>query len=599
MPRSALLALLLLAACPAASDPDPEPVDAPTPGDDDDATEPPPINPWNDEPGDHVPNHVARNFIFEGHNGTFALYDDWTGEDSYVFIQHRNNGTQVFWESDLVELLNWSPPNVHYFFVSATANWEADHAYMVQAINDALAQMDAAGAEYGTKHWYDRLHVATTHRSGLSGQPRTVLENWPLSTGPSGGWSPNGFGIDRFQRLREVGLTRFVSQDGSAPNELWWYAHMARYYNYEYERELFLRDHPADHVTTLWEERQIAQDGRFVDVELPDAEAMAGFDTLEVDLTMGCEGGLDQNCWEWDYKAHMTVCEAEQPSDVPPDDCQPRVTDPVTGEVVTEADTFPCNCTSPYGGDTERDRVCNAVTDEDGEIVGSEWSACRCTCGPEIARWITSYHRDGRWLTDITPSLSMLQGGGPARFRFNTSYNYFVSSELRFSNRADEPTAFEYKQLWGGGNFNSGYNAAHQPKKFVVPPGTVKAEVVAFITGHGFNGDEENCAEFCAHAHHFRLNGGAEHVREHPEADDYLGCIPQIDDGAVPNQYGTWYLGRGGWCPGLDVPPTRFDVTDDLDFDGFNELEYWGSLAGQEPDNHGSIWMSSYLVFYR
>ncbi len=599
MTRLALLALLLLVGCPAESDPDPEPTDDPTPADDDDVTEAEPINPWNDETGDHVPWHVARNFIFEGHNGSFALFDDWTGEDSYIFIQHFNANTQVFWQSDLVQLLSWSPPNVHYFFVSAADTWEADYAYMVSAIDAALAQLDAAGAEHGTKHWYERLHVATTHRSGLSGQPRSILESWPYEGSPSDGWSPFGFGIDRFQRLREVGLTKYVSSDGSAPNELWWFAHMGRYFNYEYERELFLRDNPADHTVELWDERQIAQDGRWVDVELPDAETMATFDTLEIDLTMGCEGGLDKNCWEWDYKAHMSICEAEQPSDTPPADCQPRVTDPDTGAVLTEADTVPCNCTSPYGGDAERDRVCNAVTDEEGTVVGAEWSACRCACGPEIARWITSYHRHGRWLTDITPSLAMLKGGGPARFRFNTSYNYFVSSELRFSNRKDDPTPFHYMPLWGGGNFNAGYNDNHQPKKFVVPEGTVKVEVVAFITGHGFSGDDANCAEFCPHAHHFQLNGGTEHVREHPEADNYHGCIEQIDDGAVPNQYGTWYLGRGGWCPGLDVPPTRFDVTADLDFEGSNELAYWASLNGWEPDNHGNIWLSSYLVFYR
>ena len=64
-------------------------------------------------------------------------------------------------------------------------------------------------------------------------------------------------------------------------------------------------------------------------------------------------------------------------------------------------------------------------------------------------------------------------------------------------------------------------------------------------------------------------------------------------------QYGTWYLGRGGWCPGLDVPPFRGDVSADLDFDGPNTISYRASLYGQEPANAGNIWMSSYLVFYR
>jgi hypothetical protein len=215
-----------------------------------------------------------------------------------------------------------------------------------------------------------------------------------------------------------------------------------------------------------------------------------------------------------------------------------------------------------------------------------------------MARWITSYHRHGRWVTDITPSLSQLIGGGLQRLRFQTSYNYEMSGELRLSRRGTGARPFAHVRLWGGGGFGGGYNDAHAPVEFEVPAGTVRAEVVAWITGHGFAGDAANCAEFCPHHHHFTVNGGTTQTQAFDEADDWLGCIEQIDDGVVPNQYGTWYLGRGGWCPGLDVRPFRADVTADLTA-GTNVIEYEASLFGSPPSNHGSIWMTSYLVFYR
>ncbi len=588
-----LLALCALIGCPTAA-----------PSDDDDSSEDPtpaptpqPINPWNEGPYDAVPWGVVRPFLFPGHDGDYNFEQEWTGEDSHVFVQDPSGGATAFWSSDLVEMLSWSPPNVQWFFVSGSANWEAQTQDMIERIDAALAELDAMGAEHGSMHWMPRMHVATVARNDIGGVVEEVLRDVSSQFGTGGGMSWQGFGIDRFQRVREIGLTRFVTQDGSAPDELWFVAHEPRYYNYEYERELHKAQHPADLTMPLWTGEQYGGGGRFVEIEVP--EDIAGFDTLEIELTMGCVDGLDRNCFEWDYKADLKLCEVETKSSPPPPSCQPAVTDPDTGDVLTPADTYPCQCTSPYDGDVEREVTCNPVTDDDGTVIGGEWGTCPCACGPEVARWITAYNRQGTWLTDITPSLAFFQGGGPARLRFGTSYNYSLSAELRFSQRGEEPRPFAAVDLWTGGDFNSNYNANHAPIEFTVPSGTVKAEVVAFITGHGFGNDDANCAEFCPHAHHFQVNGGDVHSDEHPEADNYLGCIDQIDDGAVPNQYGTWYLGRGGWCPGLDVPYFRADVTDDLIPASTNTITYEASLNGQPPNNAGNIWLTSYLVFYR
>lgn len=574
--------LALLAACPA---PPEEPPADPTP-----QPAPEPINPWNEGPWGTLVGETLGHFILPLRGEEeFNFRRQWNGEESYVFVQKRTSTSQL-WEGDFGKLIEESPDTVHYFFVSNRTDWAADVDAIRADLDAEIAQLDDDAAA----HWTAHLHVVDSKLDDVGGVVESVLDSFASQS--TGSWSPSGFAIDRFQRIRELGLMRFVTSDGSAPREPWFLASLPKYYDYEFNRETFLHETPADETLVLWDDFPKPWGSATAIVDLPSAETMATYDTLEIDLEMGCVDDVDANCFEWDYKAHLAICEAPLADDPPPGECQPRETD-VDGNEITAADTAACPCTSPYGGDAERLRTCQAVTDDDGEVVGSQWSECACECGPEIARWITAYHREGRWLTDITPSLAMLQGGGPARFRFNTQYGYQLFGSLRFSNRGKESKPFAYLPLWGGGGYGAGYNDAHEPIEFEAPEGTTRVEVVAFITGHGF-GSGRNCAEFCPHYHHFGLNGGVEQVQAYDEADDYLGCYKQIDDGTVPNQFGTWYLGRGGWCPGLDVPPYRADLTDDLTA-GTNTITYRSTIDGNEPNNGGSIWMSSYLVFYK
>ena len=83
------------------------------------------------------------------------------------------------------------------------------------------------------------------------------------------------------------------------------------------------------------------------------------------------------------------------------------------------------------------------------------------------------------------------------------------------------------------------------------------------------------------------------------------GCAMQVVDGTVPNQYGTWYLGRGGWCPGFQVDPFVADVTQSVTLGAENSFTYKSLLDGQDyvatPGSGGggfgsSIWMSSWVV---
>jgi hypothetical protein len=227
-------------------------------------------------------------------------------------------------------------------------------------------------------------------------------------------------------------------------------------------------------------------------------------------------------------------------------------------------------------------------------------------CGTEIGRWITAYRREGKWVSDATPFLAYLRSGGTKRFRFVTSDRWIVSMNIRLFRTGSGLTATEVIPLWTGGQFNLTYNPSKLPVTVSIDPTVKKAQLVALISGHGFGADVENCCEFCNHTHHFFVNG-REYVKSYPEAGTQLGCLQQVPDGVSPDQYGTWYFGRGGWCPGYVVRPFIVDVTDAL-AQGENTLTYKALYRGQEYNpvpapGGGTFWgridLSSYLVLWR
>ena len=156
------------------------------------------------------------------------------------------------------------------------------------------------------------------------------------------------------------------------------------------------------------------------------------------------------------------------------------------------------------------------------------------------------------------------------------------------------------KKLWDGGGLNPGYAAAHPPIGVDIPAGTKKAELYALITGHGSETDQ--CAEFCNHTHHFTLNAGKKFSQTFPMAQSADGCRKRVNEGVVPNQHGTWYFGRGGWCPGFDVAPFLADVTADAKLGGTNTISYEAMIGTSPPvtgSNYGNIDLSTYLVLWK
>jgi hypothetical protein len=421
-----------------------------------------------------------------------------------------------------------------YFFLSYLDKDGVDRtADNIEAIKTSVESAIAGLSVEDQKHWRQHVHFVT--------QRADTLENWiGDKLRRDRGFA---FGIDRFQRVREVGS---LLPPHSSNAELSYLTHEADYYEFEWDREQRLARQSATTITAF-DGKDVGEGFSpdiFADVTFPDATTLASFDVMELDLTLGCGGHTDENCPPWDSGASLYVCDSADPE----------------------------------------------------------------KCGVEIGRWITTYGREGRWVTDVSQVLALLRDGGTRRVRFNTPQHYLVHLSIRLSRQGKGAVPADMRFLWDGGDFNESYGANHPAITFEVPAGTKRVELFALLSGHGWGKDAANCAEFCNHAHHFKVNG-KEYVKEHPSAGSQTGCLIRLPEGVVPNQYGTWPYGRGGWCPGLDVAPWVVDVTDAL-VPGTNTVTYAGLFNGApytpqpavNPNPNGfsaTIWLSSYLVFWR
>lgn len=341
---------------------------------------------------------------------------------------------------------------------------------------------------------------------------------------------PLNFAVDRFQRIRELGyLADPVTGWSSSPPSFLNYE--ARYFNGQAAMQDRLDVDGADVLHPF-----VNTGERAVSVDFGAAETMATYDTMELDLTFTCNGHPDSvGCGEWDYLAYVYLCDADDAS----------------------------------------------TTDVDESGI--------CT---EIGRFITAYARPGRWVVDATPFLAMLQDGGPRTLRVDSANAPLITLDLRLSNQGKGVRPVQIDYLWAGGSFNSDYNTGREPITFTPPEGTVRTEVWALVTGHGYGKDRANCAEFCNHEHQFTVNGAETWVHDFAMAGSNYGCGDQVDVGTVPNQYGTWVLGRGGWCPGKQVDPWSADITAAVESGAENTLAYRGLYEGDtyvpEPYDSGS-----------
>jgi hypothetical protein len=355
--------------------------------------------------------------------------------------------------------------------------------------------------------------------------------------------SPNwGVGIDRFQRIRYIGSfadpTRYEADYGWFAPNLSMAANEAIYYNFESDRDDEMEALGATEIP-LWQGEVISDPGwagarGSIEIELPDAATMATYDTMEWELYLGCEGeGEYGYCPAWDYLVYLYLCDVDDPD----------------------------------------------------------------SCSTEIGRWITTYHREGRWVHDVTGLLPLLADGGTRKFQFYSQQPYVVELTLRLANQGRELRPVSATPLYTGGSFNETYNDRFDEIEVEIPATAERVEIASVISGHG-QVSPGTCAEFCVTTHHFWVNGD-ENVLSLDDAGSGYGCMEQVAEGTVPNQYGTWWYGRSNWCPGKEVELDTTDITAQVTAGETAVFDYEGYYQGSPYTTGGAnIVMSSWVVVY-
>ncbi len=633
------------------SDPDASPDDAG-----------PPDFPFSEGPYGTAFRDLAGPFTLETDAGPWSFEDAWTGRESFIFMVYTNDPLRPqnirdflgnYWfpggsaTEEIRELVLISPPDVHYFWMSLDGDAAVDVGRMKEDVDAALSDLD----ESTRLHWQEHMHYVTERSTELDGW----IADFVRETGRL--W----FAIDMFQRVRQLGMTTDILTDSTRLHLI---GHEAVYFSFERRRAEalaafdFTRVRLFDDVSVrnerVWgdlppEEEMATYDTLYVDLsafcpehldenchewdrnsnlticDVPVVEENAYADqacqprvpaVVEVVEVLGsCRVPVEcvevADCEEG-VEACIGYVAAGEDTDEVPGTCVPIETDGVCATVddcdegeeclgyvapVAPADEIPaetiaCECETPTGETIESTHVCNG----DGTGLGD----CRCGCPHEVAGWITTYHREGRWVTDITPMLATMQRGGRLQFNLDAGERLDVTLDLLFANSGVGERPREYHFLQGGGRFDENYNDGREVYRFTPPEWATRAEIVAFTTGHGFAQAAGNCAEFCNHTHHWEVNDRVEFLQQFPEADQVDACLRSVDQGVIPNQFGTWPFGRSGWCPGWDVKPWRADITESLR-DGENTLRYQGLYRGRpyEPEAAGgNIRMWSYLVYY-
>lgn len=398
------------------------------------------------------------------------------------------------------------------------------HYVFLSAGTDAAADVAALESRFATalgkidarEKWTGRLHFVPTPPDRLDPVLRAFTD-----AHAEHGYTSRAFAIDRFQRWRQVGMLGSLTA-GGVSGEMRYLSRVPL--GFEYERSIE-RERAALRPTEV-----VIADG-FVhpggseagnrsrlEATFPPAEQMKAFDSMAIYAYTTCPNhleGSDNGCPAWDMAHHLMLCDDTDPT----------------------------------------------------------------SCDTELVRYVTSYHREGEWRTDISPLLPLLASGGKRTFEYRGPNSYGLHLVIQLWNdpaKTERPIAI--RKLWGEApnetRWDDKYNDTLAPVTFDFDSNAAsRVEIVAALTGHGFGSTTENCAEFCNHQHRFTLNGAPLPLLEHPNAGKREGCYARVPDGVVPNQFGTWPFGRSGWCPGQDVKLETVALGDGLR-SGENVLDY-------------------------
>ena len=469
----------------------------------------------------------ACDFTLPTESGDWNFAENYSKDENYLFVVYRgmNSTSKKIWTTNLYNLFDKSPDNVHYIF-------------LVDTEKSDLAEEKAQIIKDSVKDAYDMVgNDGILKKIHIVGKPVSETDKW-ISDLLANNRSEFFFGIDRERRLRKGGS--FSSWNSSSlPPEFDNLYKEAEYYDYEKRISDFIAGNSAKStVFKGLEGVPFEEEGWTKSIDFTiDFKKLSENGELYIMLEQLCD---DPKKCEWDRLERLFLCDG-------------------TGE----------------------------------------------KCETEIGRWITTYGRSGKWLTDITALKPLFGKDGSYKFRFTVDGDYYVNN-LDFifvsSDRETGSASPLFNQLE---QFDENYNSHFEPVTFENTGDIKKAVINAYITGHGNGSEEANCAEFCQFESVFTVNGQDFEIDFNKAGTSY-GCFDEVKNGTVPNQYGSWPYGRAGWCPGKDVKLIEIDVTEAL-VSGENTFSYAAYLDGKvyepvvtnESGYRAEIYLSSYITFYK
>jgi len=473
------------------------------------------------------PMQTVPDFTVATLNGTLTFSDLWDGRSTYMFLimkttsQGSTSSTFTMNPGNLIRSL---PDDVHLVYGSFDSSYH-------QQVVDRQTDVERRLTPSEQNAWASRIHYIDMDLSSASGGLSDALTS--LS-------EPAGFGIDRFQRLRQIGSTYTWNTASSSYDPLH-YAHEAWMWATEFPVEQRRFDPGVEAIDLMFNaQHQGGWGGGFtssMNATFDLQHDLSTYDTMEVFHEHACSERRDRyqttsgtyaGCHEWDYEANLMICERNNTS----------------------------------------------------------------SCGTEFTRWITTYGREGRWLTNLSPYLFMLEDNDDRRFLYKGANGGGLTITLLFSrwseaNDGHRPDTATFG--FTGGQFNGSYNDPNlydRERTLVVPSNASRVQIVATITGHGFQVDNANCAEFCDHEHHFTIGEHTDY-EWHPIVYSSTGCEDSVHQGVVANQFGSWPYGRAGWCAGMDVKQWTLDITSWVTPGDTATLSYRGLFNGAEYEPTG------------
>ncbi len=241
---------------------------------------------------------IAGDFTVTTLDGPWTLSEEWTGCESYVFVNYFDSdfAGQV-WNSFADALFARSARNVHYFFTSyeeGELRVTGRVREMQTSIEDALTRVD----EETRAHFRSHVHYVTTPLREIEGSVGDHARGTDLVE--------FAFAIDRDQRfdpvgsLAEITSTGFTGRVGAAGFASHWY---------DFKRDLRrrLEQEERDETVTVipMMDETLTERVTLQSADLPDD--LSAFNTLEVDFELTCRSDA-RGCSEWDRIAFIEVC---------------------------------------------------------------------------------------------------------------------------------------------------------------------------------------------------------------------------------------------------------------------------------------------------